>query len=451
MEYISMGLTIAFAVFLGLGFLLGFKRGLKRTLVRGVWIISIVLLVVFLSMTLTTKLFDISFNMNINGQIFATIRDYLTLLFETNLPMEGGNYTTLVDLVIAIASIVINVVVFLVGYWVLKIITLLPYWIANIFIFAGERRRKRRAKKEKQKYRVKKYRLAGALTGCVLGFVSFCMTMTPVMGYVSIAKEIDMRTKGDNGNGVITDLAGDTYTQIMSAYDSSVPIKVINTIGMNHLINFMFDGMTSTKINGENIVLSDELGELADVYLITKDMEVPDFNVATQQEVNDFLTLTDSAVDAVFESKLISASADAIIPFSARYARQLVDTSDYKPHVVEFYNAFFDQFEGYNALTTKQEVKSAINVIRVLNNRNLLLPILQDNTGDMAEFLKLNLTKDAVDDVMESVFALKTVDGLAPAMVNFLLGEGASRYGYEYSNENEVLATTLKNSSTLIL
>lgn len=451
MEYISLGLTIVFAVFLGLGFLVGFKRGLKRTAVRGVWIITIVVAMLLLSTTLTNKLFDISLNVTVNGQVFPTLRAGITFLFEDSLPMSGADFTPLVDLVITMLSMMINILIFLVGYWALKIITLLPYWIGNIFIFAGERRRKRRARKEKQKYRVKKHRLLGALTGAVLGLVSFCITMTPVVGYLSIVRNIEDRTKSENGNGVIVDMLGDTYSQLLTTYDESVPMKVLSTLGIDNLLTTVFNGMTTTTVNDDRIVLADELNELADVYVIARDLSIPDFNTATQQEVSELLDTADSAIDAVFESRLISASADAIIPFAAKLARNMIDTSEFQPHVIQFYNTFFDQFEGFNALTTKQEVKGAINVIRVLNNRNLLLPIVQNNTGDTAEFLKLNLTKDAVDEVMNSIFALKTVDNLAPAMVNFLLGEGSVRYGYEYSTENEILAPTLKACATNIL
>lgn len=451
MDYISLGLTIAFAVFLGLGFLLGFKRGLKRTVVRSVWILTIIIVLIFLSSVFTRMLFDINFNMNIDGKVFITLRDYITYLFEIGLPMQGADYTALVNLVIALVSMMLNIVVFLVGYWVLKLVTLILYWFSNIFIFAGERRRKRKARRAKQKYRIKKHRLLGALVGCVLGFISFCITLTPISGYISIAKDIEQHTANEQGSGVITDIAGDNYHKIMSVYDNSFPIKLIDSIGVDSLMGFMFDGMTSATFNEEKIVLSEEIKELADVYAITSKMSVPNFNVATQKEVKDFLDGTDMTIDAVFESKLVNASADTIIPFAAKYAKQSIDTTTYKPHELEFFNAFFDQFEGYNALTTKQEVKGAINVIRVLNERNLLLPILQDTTGDIVEFLKLNLTKPAVDEIMESVFSLKTVDKLAPAMVNFILAEGAERYDYEYSTENEVLSSTLKTGATIIL
>ena len=453
MEYISQILTIVFAVFLGLGFLLGFKRGLKRTVVRGIWITAIVIFLFIISFNITNLILEIDFGLKYQGQLCGTVKDYLVALLQHEIPVEGADYVALVNVLIGVIALVANAIVFLVCYWLLKFVTVFLYWIGNIFIFAGERRKKRRAKKEKQKYRIKKHRLLGGLVGAVLGFVSFCVTLTPIVGYVSLAKEVEGRTavNADDGNGLLTEFAGDNYSKIINEYDSSIPIKVMNTLKIDGMLNSLFNNITSTKINDKKVVLADETLVFVDVYETIKDMQLPDLDTVSNYELNSFLDKSEALVDKVFDSNIVSASADTIIPFAAKYARQSINMSNYKPYVVNFYNAFFDQFEGMDALSTEDEVKNAIGLIRTLNNNNLLLPIIQDTTGDMGEFLKLNLTKPAADEIVDDLFALRTVNNMAPALVNFLLGYGSDQLGYEYTEENNVLAESLEEASRNML
>jgi len=453
MQYISLGLTIAFAVFLVLGFLFGLKRGLKRTVVRAMWITAVILLVLIISMNITELILSIKFNLSYSGQACPTLKDYITAILQDKIPVEGGDYAAIVNLIFSVIALLINAVVFLVTYWVLKLVTLIFYWFFNIFIFHGERKRKKQAKKEKKKYKIKKYRLAGGVVGLLFGFVSFCLTMTPVIGYVSIAKNVEGHTavKNDNGEGLLTEVAGDTYTKIINEYDNSVPIKVLSTLKVDKVLNSVFDNISSAKINNEKIVLSEEAIAFVDIYENIKDLKLPDLNTINQSEMDSFLVEVDTINETIFNSKLVSASTDTIIPFAAKYARQHINTTGFKPYVLEFYNAFFDQFEGINALSTEAEIKQAIEVIRTLNSNNLLLPIIQGTTGDVAEFLKLNLTKPVADELVNEVFSLSTVNNLAPAMVNFLLGYGSDELGYEYSKENEVTANALKDGASIIL
>lgn len=452
MQYISIGLTIAFAVFLGLGFLLGLKRGFKRTLVRGMWLTAVVLFVLIFSMNITEILLTIKFNFTYAGQVCPTIKDYLVAFLKDKIVVDGGNYEAVVNIGLAVISLVVNSVIFLVLYWVLKIVTLILYYFFNIFIFHGERKRKRQAKKEKKKIKIKKYRFAGGLVGLVFGFVSFCLTITPVVGYISIAKNVEGHSAVKNdGKGLLTEYAGKTYTDIIDVYDNSVPMKVINTLSIDKVLNSLFDNISSVKINNEKVVLSNEAIAFVDIYDSVKGLKVPDLNTTTKEELSKLLNDVEVVNEKVFDSKIISASADAVIPFVAKYVRQQINTSNFKPYVLEFYNAFFDQFEGLNSLSTEKEISQAIGVIKTLNNNNLLLPIVQNTTGDIGEYLKNNLTKPVADELINGVFALSTVNSLAPSMVNFLLGYGAYELGYEYNKETAVTANALKTGASVII
>ena len=451
MDYISLGISAVMAMFLIVGFLFGFKRGAKRTLVRSIWIIIAIVVAFLISYNLTHIVLDMKLNITISGQKFETIKVYLNHLLQDAIDVDGGNYEAITEVVVGLVALVVNVVLFVLGYFIIKIITLLPYWISNIFIFAGERRRKKRAKKEKTKIKIKKHRLAGAIIGMVLGFMSFCVVMTPIVGYVNIAKSVESRTLDENNKGVLYELGGDTYTKLINQYDDSVAVKVMDSLYIDKALGGAFNSITSTKINDQKVKLYDEAMVAADAYNIYKEMNVPNLDKVTQAELNTFLESAEALTNKIFESKIITTSADAVIPFVAKFIKQSIDTSEYKYYVLNLYNAFFDQFEGFNSVTTQEEVINAIGVIKILNNNNLFLPIVQDKTGDIAEYLQNNLTKEASDEIVDGLFKLKTVNNMAPAVVNFMLGYGSEELGYKYDEEQSVLASTLRSCSKNIL
>lgn len=451
MQYVSLILNILFAVFLVIGFIMGLKRGMKRTAVRSIWLAVIVVLLLLLSTKVTSLLLNINVNLDCNGQNCVTIKDYIVAMMKDLLPMEGADYSGIADVVLVLVNLMLNAIVFLVLYLVLKLVSLPLYWIGNAFIFAGERRKKKRAKKEKQKIKIKKHRLVGGLIGTAVAFVGFCIVFTPVAGYVSIAKDVEKQTANSDGVGVLTEQVGDTYTELINQYDSSVPIKVISTLKIDKLMMVAFDGLTSSKVNDRKIVLSDEATVLAKVYAKVDEIGSPDMNTISQSEFNTILNKANEVVDLMFDSNIVSASSDVVVPFAVKYARQSIDTSNYKPYVLAFYNAVFDELEKFDSTSTKEEVKNVIALVKTLNDYDILLPVIQNQDQVDVDFIRDRLTKQASNDIITSLFNVRTVNNVAPALVNFLLGAGADKLEYDYSDENQVSADNLKQSAITIM
>lgn len=451
MEYVSLALNILFAVFLVVGFLFGLKRGMKRTLVRSVWILLITILLVLVSTNITAGLLKLKvFSFSHNGQDCSSLYEFLLVVFKDILPVEGANYEGLVDIGMFLITILLSGVIFLVLYWVAKLITLPLYWIVNAFIFAKEKKQKKLARKEKKKIKIKKHRLVGGLIGVLVAFLSFCMTMVPIMGYINVINIVDRETSNDEGKGVLSQNV-DEYSQIMGYYNKSIPMTVMNSIGLDNVAYAIFDGLTSSKINGTKIVLSDETVSLARIYKELEKVEVPNFDTITQPELNVTLESVESLVNVVFESKLISASSDVVIPILAKYARQTINTDEFKPYALQFYNVLFDEIEKLNSAGAKQEIINIIALVKTLNANDLLLPIIQDPNGLSINHLKTHLTKDVSDKIIADLFAINTVNNVAPALVNFLLGYGAEKLDYEYSSENVVTSEALKQGAEIMM
>ena len=404
---LSMILNIVFFVFIGIGLITGFKRGAKRTMLRGFIILTIVIALIFVSTKITGALLNAKFvSFTYNGQLCSSGKDFLTVMLKDMLPMEGADYSGLIEVGTFLLSTVLNGIIFIVLYWLLKIATIPVYWVLKGFIFAKERQMKRRAKKEKQKNPVKKYRLAGALIGCVIALLSFCVTFTPVVGYINIIQLVENNTLNDEGKGLITQNAGDAYNQYLDQYNNSIPMKVTQTIGLDKAMITVFNGLTSSTINNTKVTLSEEAVSLSNIYNEISKIGSVDINTITQEEMSTLLNDANSIIDTTFESKLLSSSIDNILPFATQYVRKTIDTTNFKPYVLGFYDSLMDEVENLNSSTTKHELTNILSLVDALNDNNLLLPIVQQSDNLDISYIKTHLTKEASDAVIDALFCL---------------------------------------------
>jgi len=452
---VSLIVSGVFVLFLLVGFLLGLKRGLKRTAIRGAWLAVVVVLLFILSTGITMKLLGLPIGkwitLEVDGEKFVTLKDYLSAMLENKLALDGVDYTETVNVLFSLISMAINGVVFLVCFWVLHLITTLLYHFFNIFIFAGERRKKKQLKAEGKK--LNKHRLAGAFVGMALGLVTFFCTITPLVGYITVAKSVEKRSAENYGTetGILTEYGGDTYTQIVNAYDESIAAKTFNALGLDKAMLKLMDLNSSVTINKQRVTLSTEAEKIVDIYCEVEGFKFPDLNTCTKEEMAKTLNSIDKIVDVVFGSKIVSVSADTVLPIAIRYAKKEVKTDDYKPYVKNFINACFDELDTFKSDKIKTEVKNVVNLVRTLNNNNLLLPIVQNDMGDAVIFMKNNLTKENTNEIVEAMFKLNTANEMAPHIVNFLLGMGADQLTYEFVDEDTITSTALKDASLTML
>ena len=115
---VSLIVSAVFVLFLLIGFLVGLKRGLKRTAVRGIWLAVVVVLLLILSTSITMKLLGLPIGkwiaLEVDGEKFINLKDYLSAMLESKLALDGVNYEGTVNVLFSLISRVINGVVFLI-------------------------------------------------------------------------------------------------------------------------------------------------------------------------------------------------------------------------------------------------------------------------------------------------------------------------------------------------
>ena len=119
-----------------------------------------------------------------------------------------------------------------------------------------------------------KRRLLGGLMGIPVGLFCGAMMLMPITGFMGVAKQINQykAVAMESEEGYIQTITDGNFENIEEEYDSSIGNYVMTYSGANLLSNLTFDVLTTKKINGSKVKLSDDkklgiqLKPVTDVY-----------------------------------------------------------------------------------------------------------------------------------------------------------------------------------------
>ena len=181
LPYVNIGFLAVLGLFILFGVLFGLGRGFKRSLIRLATVVGFLLLAFFL--TPFTAQWVFSWHINIAGNTpVGWVDELVQRLQDTNtvgylapvMPYLG-------DFIVALALAVVNIVLFLVLYLIVKPLSWIVY--AIIARFAAP-------KKDADGNKIKKHAWAGALIGLVQGLVLFFFFMLPFNGLLGIVNQV---------------------------------------------------------------------------------------------------------------------------------------------------------------------------------------------------------------------------------------------------------------------
>ena len=213
---VSSSLTCIFLVFLTLGFLYGLWRGFSKSLTRLLIVVAVTVATFFivpsLSHTLITA--DISsWNLSVGGVQVQTINEFLTEYLAgfdkvNELMNASPTFTKFIQMV---PEVLVNIVLFLVFFFVVKMISMIIYWILSAIFFSK--------KKTEGK---NKHRFIGAVIGAVQGLLVACVVLMPVFGLMNLANTAEIALSESR-----TELAASTDS---SSTDNSQPSTIYVTV-----------------------------------------------------------------------------------------------------------------------------------------------------------------------------------------------------------------------------
>lgn len=326
-KYITLGLNIAILVFVLWGAIVGFSRGIRKTAARGIFLIITTILLLIVTPLLTKALLSIKFNVLIEQKETTlegsyNLKEILAFFIEGLLGDDFiKSYPTFTEFIISIPLLLLNVVLYVILFWLCKYLLLpinhLFYKIsfaprkkkeslgfssfnneeaeisksedttqensAGMFIvkdpefnkhkklteevneltIKADKKEKKRLKKEAKLEikKINKHRLWGAFVGGFCGIIVMVNTCIPIYGIIDMAnkaKDVEIENLTEEELS-ISKLTNGLSDEILEGYNNSVFDKISTYSGIKGLALASFDSLTTTKHNDTKITLREDV------------------------------------------------------------------------------------------------------------------------------------------------------------------------------------------------
>ncbi len=310
--YVSLAFLVVLGLFVLFGILFGLGRGLKRSSIRLLTVLGFMLLAFFFTPLTADWVFG--WNISLGGN---TPKEWVDELVQYLQDSNTVEYLAPVipyvgEFAVALALALVNMVLFLVLYLVLKPLSWIVYTI--IAHHAAP-------KKDADGNKVKKHAWAGGLVGLVQGLVLFFFFMLPFNGILGVVNQVATYEPVNSDQTVQTQSVNDAESSNPDDYDviaiaqqvdsaTTVYTNILRYTGMEFLTKQAFRYETMVRLSdGTQIQIRDDLATAIE---LTSDLMA--FNGVVKR-VNDVETATDDMWLALQEIK----------PADYAAARKIVD------------------------------------------------------------------------------------------------------------------------------
>ena len=415
--------TIVTSVCLSLifiGFLIGFLRSWKKSLIRFGILLGSLILAIFLSPVIASKLIGVfvkgntfsgfGLSLNLEDMVAGMVGDeqFVADLLSAN--------STTTNLTTALANVVLNLIMFLAIFFVIWLVSLFIYWIVNLILRIREHNDEDALPVEKNA----KYWWLKVLGGGIgiFSMIIICfVVMTPVFGVMNVCdKFLDTSTTTASASMPNTSslICGELYydedatiggvegyikkyAEIRKDYNKSFIGKTFNIFGISKLGTRTFNRLTNVTVGNLKLNVTNEAVSAIKAYNVYKDTFVANkFDITNNDSVDGILDIYDVAN----ESEIVSGYIEELVPMlCSRWSNgekflgiEMPIKGQFEPLVKDV----LDVFNSTNATRIEANIRAVVGVIKVANN-NGVVKAVQDKT-DLVAYLSNNKTfvKDAV-------------------------------------------------------
>lgn len=495
---IGLILTILVAVILVLSVLFGIKRGMKKTLFRFGWIFVTALILWFVTPALSNYLnsFDLtSYNLDIMGPVHRLSDIGVNLL---NSVLNGLNNPELAETISQssalnsfaqnLPTLVLNVVLFVLLFWLTKWI-LWPIWaLISSKIFDKDKKAKKQYQKKLKSLKKSgmpikeedlknvpqkknQFRILGGVFGLVMGLLICAVTFSPIIGINNIYQNVYANVTTTNEQGeevpyISTIVEDEEMLEIANCYEDSIASNVLTYTGMEFVSNFMFSNMAVVQVENESIKLTDEVNAIINAYnqVIVIDETTADFDNVTKEDVNRGITAIKELFFDIEDSKLIYVIGDDLLPkiidlyiINNDEFTLEINGVDYATMLKEAYK----ESTANSPLTVaslQSQIDAVADIATLFNNNNLLLPIIKGEVGEASDIIALfanniNNTTSFSSTLVDELYNITLLEGQYPALIDDLIENvyESLEIGSFVSNENQMSNESLRSSLKNIL
>lgn len=417
--------------------LFGLKRGLKKSIMSFCWQLGIFILLLIFTGIITRALLNINISF-LNIEIDGTKINYLSEIGALLLgEITVENATVATELLVSLPLMIINVIVFTLLFYLLRLITWPIYAIVCRFVFKKDRKAKKAWKKagkptkpvingEVMPQKPKMRRGLGALVGVASGLLICFVTLMPIMGVngyiqklqnIKISSELatvitqndqssdpallSAKTKlvaEDDRVSLITLFIEEDALKYLNLYEDCFVGKAFNIVGLNKLGSLTFNSLTKASVGGEKISLNSEIDNIIDLYnkaeILLVDYDLINatedtFKNYSQNDWNTIISTSRSILNKAFESKIVSVIlnnyfGDIVKITADEVLNEKIENDIDNLILKEISYTAIDYFIelGENHETSKfiyKEMDKLLEIAQKLNNYNLLNPLINNN------------------------------------------------------------------------
>ena len=423
----SVGTIVTLVSYLLLGIILicSFFIGYKRRFIRGTinFAISIVLIIVAYLLTPIVSKAVLGISVEVDGvskPLSQLIVDMLCNIGTVKTAVETSS--ALKVFLESLPMMLINIVVFLVLYGIMRLLGYIVYKIIDVTVL--------KKREQKETYNAKRDKWLGAGFGVVKGLVFTILAFAPITALVGMLGDLKTETKAlysvsesntasamlPNTSTIINENIPTAVTEGVNAYSTSALGYLTKMFGLD---NFIFDQLVKFDVDGETIMLRQDAMNYAKVYNtiseMTKAYESPEgesFKNVNWAELN-------KCVDNMFESGLVKGLLTNILGDVIKNYDKFTDLASSE------YKGLLDKIkDSFDETTVKDyflnDLKQAYNVVATAGEDGLLDLVLLDKVNSTEVKLQkvlMDANKESVLKMVNSILDMNLVkDGISPLL-----------------------------------
>lgn len=466
--------------------LFGLKRGASKSAFRLVWLLVTGVILWFLTPVISSWLNSIdisSLGLDINGPVSKLSDIGVNILNSLNLDEAISQSEAVRTFAENFPTMILNVLVFVLGFWVLKIL-LYPIWAIIASKCFDKKKRELKAYKRKIKNLKKrgvpvdeddmpsdleisgKNRFGGMLVGIVMGFVICVATLSPIVGLNAIYQKANANlvTQNEAGEEVpyLPTVIDEETQQYLNSYEDSVASKVAKYTGISFFSNLVFDGLATVNVGGEKIYLASEVDN--GIYLYNKYTALSNFldnkDNCTKESVADALSNVKDILFGLKGSKLVDTMGDDLLPyFMDKFFAEnedlkiVIDGQDY----AELFKTAYKNSTLDNPIKVDMfmnQIDAIIDIATLFNDNGLMVPIIKGEASSTSEMVRILVqnnvnAKTFSSAFVDNLFKVTLLSSEYPTLVDSAVekvfeGTGISGYQKAEITENS-LSQNLKD------
>lgn len=391
-----------------LGVLWGIKRGLKKSLFRLIWLLVTAVILFFVTPLISEPINEIdlsSLNLNIFGNV-TKLSDVGVNIFTNLIGSEQlESNPELLNFVQSLSTVILNIVLFVLLFWVLKVLLWFVWAPIAHKCFDKKLIEKKKFKKEQKKKLKKskgidtpqddiplllsvkenKHRGWGALVGLLIGLVVVACTFMPIIGvnniYQNVYANVLYEEDGEE-KPYLNQVLNEEIRGYVNSYENSIANKILTYSGVSLVSNYVFNNMAAVKVGNEKIYFESLVDKGVKIYNKVLVINKFDIDNITKENLSDVIDAVKYVISEVKDLKGVYVLADSVAP---NIIKDFVNEADFNFDNEQLEQIIKNVVNNPNTnltLTNLQtQVELVLNIIKELNNKDLIAPII--NTQDL--------------------------------------------------------------------